>query len=154
MVRRICLKLIVLLFSIISYSCNNIDIKKEDLVGKYIAKDGAFIELYDDRTFIAKKVNLENIYGDWARNMIIDFEGQWSVEIYGKKIRVDLRSNYTYSDFGVKREYARLGKKISHKIGFNLDILGQGVFENNPPWDLFVWIGDPDDLNKYKFIRQ
>ena len=33
-------------------------------------------------------------------------------------------------------------------------ISGQGSNEDNPPWDLFIWKGDPDEMVKYKFIKQ
>ena len=38
-------------------------------------------------------------------------------------------------------------------IYFSLFISGEGLLDNKPPWYLFDYIGDPDELNLYKFTK-
>jgi hypothetical protein len=130
------LKLITLIF--ISYvlgGCNNTAPKAEYFVGTWKSKDGAVIELNRDFSFTAKQVNLSNIFFNMdGKNNRANFTGKWK---------------FTTDD--QKRKVIEVD---SNKYHFIFDISGQGVFENKPPWDLYIFIGDPDDMNKYKFKKQ
>jgi hypothetical protein len=33
-------------------------------------------------------------------------------------------------------------------------ISGRGINGNNPPWNIFIWDGDPDDMQKYEFTKE
>ncbi len=83
-----------------------------------------------------------------------DFSGNWEIVDTQKQKTIVIHSNSTYKDYNVNRTYTVNGIVNSHKVGFSLEISVEGVFEDNKPYYLFVWIGDPDDMNKYKFVKQ
>ncbi|MEF9477671.1 hypothetical protein OWR28_08040 [Chryseobacterium sp. 1B4] len=54
-------------------------------------------------------------------------------------------------DNGIKITYNLPKENIKGEI--ILYISGQGIKGNNPPWNLFLWDGDPDEMLKYEFIK-
>ena len=126
--------LTIVIFANALQSCDGIHPKPKDFIGSWKSDDGAIIELEKDSSFIAKQVNLSNIFFDKDnRNIKIDFEGRWEFTTdYKKKKIIKINSN---------------------KYSFSFEISGQGILERKPPWDLYIWIGDPDDMNKYEFKK-
>jgi hypothetical protein len=104
---------------------------------------------------MAKQVDYYNVYFEKEHEgKKLDFAGQWEIVKENKKSKLELHTDATFKDVGVDKTYTNNGEVRSHKLGLALEIAGEGVFENKPPWHLFVWIGDPDDVNKYKFVKQ
>ena len=147
---------LIFLFSVLLQSCNNSKPTEKDFVGLWKSNDGATIELKEDGSYSANQINYYNFFFDKElQNKTIDFTGTWSlIEARNGKRKVELKSNKTYQDFGVNKNYTINGESHSHKIGVSFEISGQGAFENTPPWELFVWIGDPGDARKYKFQKK
>lgn len=153
---KICIKILeVMLFTFLLQSCGRSQPIREDFVGIWKANDGAIIELKKDGSYIAKRINYYKIYSDEKlKNERLDFTGNWELANRGNNGKtIILYSSSTFSDYGINRTYTLNGKTYSHKISFNLDISGHGLLQNKPPWYLFVSIGDPDDMNKYKFVK-
>lgn len=114
-------------------SCGNPKFERKDFVGVWKAEDNATVKLNDDGSAIINKINLSNIF-DNKENQVVDFTGKWefTTDMYKKKVV----------------------KINSLKYTFDFYISGQGAFGNKPPFDLYVFIGDPDEMNKYRFVRQ
>lgn len=128
--------------------------KDEDFVGAWKAPDGAMIELKSDGKFIARNIDFSMIrYAESEFiNKQLSFEGKWYLSVTQKMI--ELESESTYADYGIENTYLNNGEKMSRKLGISFNIEGSGLLKNNLPWSLVVFIGDPDELNKYKFVKQ
>ncbi len=148
-------KYILIIFITVLCSCNKIEQPNKDyFTGVWEAEKGGKLNLNEDGTFTAKGINFNYIY-DY--DIIIDFNGKWKIDQYNykdKKLRILLESDYTYENFNFDNTYIKDEKEFSYEVGFSLIASGKGIFENKPPWELFTWIEDPDDMNKYKFIKQ
>ncbi|MFV0507367.1 MAG: hypothetical protein ACK5L5_11820 [Bacteroidales bacterium] len=114
-------------------SCSNLKFERKDFVGIWEAGDKATVELNEDSSTIIKDIDLSNIFYS-KTNETIDFSGKWefTTDMYKKQV---IRIN-------------------SRKYTFDFYISGQGTFGNKPPFDLYIFIGDPDEMNKYRFIKQ
>ncbi len=125
---------VMLLFQLL-FGCSHTKPERKDFIGTWKADDGATVQLKEDGSLIVNQINLSNIFFD-NKNPAnkIDFTGKWEFT----------KDNY-------KRQVIKVN---SSKYTFNFNTSGQGALENKPPWDLYVWIGDPDDMNKYKFVKQ
>lgn len=146
---------VAMLLSLLPQSCSDPEPKREDFIGVWKSDDGAVIELRIDGVYSAKQINYYNYDSEKEyENRRLDFTGRWEIVNEEKKLRLKLQSNATFKDFGINRTYTVDGQVYSHKIGLTFDIAGQGLLEDKPPWHLFVWIGDPDNVDKYKFEKQ
>lgn len=136
-------------------SCKKNNPNEDDFVGLWVADNGASVQFMKDKTFIARKIDFSKIYYEKEfEYKKIDFKGKWRLVNYPQKIgTIVLQSESTYSDYGIKHTYLVNGKEKSHKVGFSFEIGGRGLL-HKPPWLLFIWIGDPDDMNKYEFNKQ
>lgn len=108
-----------------------------DFIGTWTSEDGSKIILKKDSTCIVEQIDIGRLH-DYTENIKSSFAGKWSLEdednLGNKEYNIVIRqdSMYLYESFIVS---------------------GQGVLKNNQPWCFFQYIGDPDDLNEYKFIK-
>ncbi len=148
----------MILLLVILKGCNmsSMDIRQEDFVGVWKSIDGSVIEFKKDGSYIAKKINYNVFYPNKEfEKMTLDFTGNWKIINNSQQDnKLELNSNATFSDFGINDTYTIDGEDRSHKIGLSFEISGEGILENKPPYYLFIWLGDPDDMNKYKFIKE
>jgi len=131
-------------------SCSNPKFERKNFVGTWKSKDGAVIEIYENGKCKAVGLNHYNIHPfDQYKNQLLNFEGTWDFTNKGEpKLHLSYSTGKTY-------QYK--GDTNQSKNGFDFNIAGQGLLENKPPFDLYVFIGDPDDIdesNKYKFVKQ
>lgn len=129
------LKYIIVLVSILLVSCNKYNPKKEDFDnGVWKASDGATIFLNSDSSVTIKQINLANIFFEFNNNKpnYVDLTGKW-------KLTTDLNKHKVISI------------NSNNKYFFDINIKGHGIFEIKSPFDLFVYIGDPDEMNRYEF---
>ena len=134
-------------------SCNT-QLKDKDLVGLWKAKDGAVIELYSNGLYAADNIDFGKIKYPKVEfsDKKLSLRGNWRIDIASKKVEFESKS--TYADYGISNTYTYNGERKSHEIGMSFNIEGSGMSKNSQPWMLFVFVGDPDDLNKYVFIKQ
>lgn len=132
------------------------ELKKEQFTGSWESGDGAIIELREDGTYTARKLDFLAYccYDEIEDTMRFDMEGDWRIMEEGDRPILKLSSNQTFEDYGIEKTYTVDGKVLSYKIGMELNISGRGMLENKPPWHLFYWVGDPDDMNKYEFLKK
>jgi hypothetical protein len=143
--------LLLLLFQ----NCSNPELRREDFVGTWKSNDGAVIELREDGSYSAKRINYYNYFSEVKyENKRFDFDGRWKILDHKKLKQLELQSDVTFKDLGINSTYMIDGRVYSHNIGITFEISGQGLLEDTPPWYLFVWIGDPDSVNKYRFEKQ
>jgi hypothetical protein len=115
---------------------------KEDFSGGiWKADDGATVYLNKDGSAIINQINWLNIVSNGENEKKIDLTGKWefTTDLNNNKIiefSTDDKMNFPYNN-----------------MGFPFDIKGQGIFENKPPFDLFIYIGDPDEMNRYIFKK-
>jgi hypothetical protein len=132
---------IFLLLSILFQGCSPPKPQQIDFVGVWKADDGATLELREDGAYNAKNIYYYHIYShEEDENKKFDFSGTWELEERKDgKFKVNIRSTTEHNEYN---------------FGFTFEILGNGLLSNTPPWTLFVWIGDPDNMNKYTFRKQ
>lgn len=146
---------IAIMLSLFLQSCSSPEAQTQDFVGLWKSDDGASIEFRADGSYTAKQVDYYNVYFEKEhKDKKLNFAGQWEIVNENKKTKLELHTDATFKDVGVDKTYTNNGEVRSHKLGLTLEIAGEGIFENKPPWHLFIWIGDPDDMNKYKFVKQ
>lgn len=113
-------------------NCKNKETPFNNLVGTWTASDGAKITLREDSTCVIN--NLNGAYFGYEENL--NFKGTWNIEKGNIpiicKIFITSESNQT---------------------SITIYVSGKGLFGNNLPWHLFQYIGDPDELNKYRFTK-
>lgn len=128
------------------FSCNSPKIENTYFIGNWKADDGAEIIINKDGTCVLKSQNYNII--NTATNDLrkLNTNGTW-------KIEKDVNSGILFGiNEGIKITYGLEDLRGQGEIIFFIS--GQGFNEDNPPWDLFIWKGDPDEMVKYKFIKQ
>jgi hypothetical protein len=130
--------------------------KQEDFIGVwksesgqsilYLNEDGScsgeldsfFFRACHDADFYLNSIGIDR--GDLSKyNETKQFNGNWY---------------FNLKDFYHNQSYISILDETQN-INFALDIRGSnGILENKPPWYLFFYIGDPDDMEKYKFFKQ
>ena len=142
--------------SFIFINCGNQPVHKFDIVGLWESKDGAKIEIKENGNYIANNINYYNYDSKPEyKNKKFSFSGIWKLESNNKNItKLKLESNKTFKDFGINSFGTINGTIEYYKISISFEIQGEGIFKNKPPFFLFVWIGDPDDINQYKFVKK
>ena len=124
---------IILLFQLL-LSCSNPKPERKDFIGTWKSDDGAMFQLHEDGSITAKQINLSKIFfEDEMQANKLDFTGKW--------------------EFATDNYQRRIIKVTAGKYTFSFNITGQGITENKPPWYLFAWIGDPDEMDKYEFRK-
>lgn len=75
---------------------------------------------------------------DYSEESFANFDGKWYIR--------------AQDDLG-HDEYNIVIRQDSLCIYESFIISGQGLLKNTSPWYFFQYIGDPDDLNEYKFVK-
>lgn len=148
-------RFVAIMLSLFFQSCGSAEVQRQDFVGIWKSDDGAVIELKADGSYVAREIDYYKIYFENEhKGKKLNFIGQWEIADENKKSKLELHTDATFKDVGINKTYTYNGEVRSHKLGLTFEISGEGLFENKPPWYLFIWIGDPDDMNKYKFVKQ
>ena len=134
--------IMIIISSIFLFGCSSHQPTNEDIIGVWIADDGAIFEIKDDHTLVFQNVSGNKMFNGFREyaNRSFSGTGSWSLEQMNGRwiVRLGL-----YSD-GVTRG------------GFStrFDISGSNWLENRPPWYLFTFIGDPDNNERYSFHKK
>lgn len=126
------MKILILLIALFSFLSCREKMNDQDLVGVWKARDGAMVRLERGGVVIIKGMNMAMIWSN--ENKLADIIGEW-------KFTTDLNGN-------------QVVEINADKYNFSFFMSGQGVVGNKPPFDLYVFIGDPDDFNKYSFTKK
>jgi hypothetical protein len=118
--------------------------EKEDFNGGvWRADDGATVYLNDDGSAIINQINWSNIVsGGENKKNVIDLTGKWEFTTAFNNLKVIEFCTDHLGSFEMNGFYC-----------FSFDIKGRGIFENKQPFDLFIYIGDPDERNRYIFKK-
>jgi len=108
-----------------------------DFIGIWTAEDGCRITLREDSTCVVENLNIGILHG-YSKDSFHSFIGKWNVSSV----------NNTKCE-----EYNMIVESDSIYLHESFIISGQGLLKHTPPWNFFQYIGDPDDLNEYKFRR-
>jgi hypothetical protein len=128
------------------FGCQEPRFNNSDFVGIWQADDGARITIYEGGACVLNGLNnsIVGIAKDTTEKLNAD--GTW-------KIINNVNSGITGGiSTGLKITYTLMDRHGKGDIEFYIS--GQGFSENKPPWDLFIWKGDPDEMIKYKFVKQ
>jgi hypothetical protein len=126
-------------------ACNEPDFEIKEFVGVWKSDDNATITLNQDGTCTLIGLNNSVISIAKSESEKLNTEGTWTIV---KNINSGITGG---KSTGIKISYSLMDR--NGKGGILFYISGQGNSENNPPWDLFVWKGDPDEMAKYKFKK-
>lgn len=113
--------------------CNNPKPTFQDFIGTWTSEDGGEIILKEDSICIIKNIT----YSGYLDTEILSYKGKW-----------EFRDK---DDLGNKQYNVIVNKEGILSICFYIS--GEGLFSNTPPWYLFQYIGDPDELNLDKFTK-
>ncbi len=124
----------------------NKTLKEDYFIGTWRSDDNAKIVLKKDGKGELFNFNFKNVDSISKIDSILNGDCEWRfVQIYG-------RDQVTITCYdGDTIQY--LGKIVRTKFSINFNIGGTGLFGQSPPWNLYVFIGDPDDFNRYLFIK-
>ncbi len=142
-------RLILSVMSMFSMGCvgENESLKDDYFVGTWQSEDNAKIILNKNGKGELFNFNYENVNSIANKDSILNGACEWKFEqINGSSNQVVI----TYYDGGTIQY---LDKIVQTNLKINFQIEGTGLFGNKPPWNLYVFIGDPDDLNKYLFTK-
>ncbi|MGI9582578.1 hypothetical protein ACR1PO_15390 [Chryseobacterium sp. RRHN12] len=138
--------LLIIMGLILLYSCNEVKPKQNDFIGTWKSSDNAFINLNANGTCTLKSIDYYKISSfPKNKNKELNAEGTW---VFLENAESGIIDNI---DNGIKITYNLPKENIKGEI--ILYISGQGIKGNNPPWNLFLWDGDPDEMLKYEFIK-
>lgn len=115
---------------------------RNDIVGVWIAEDGGKFSFEEDGSFISENLSGSKIFYGFAKYEGVNFNesGTWALKKVSGGSVISL-------DFSIS-------EKLQGGFSTQLTVSGEGLLENKPPWRLFAWLGDPDDMNKYEFKKQ
>ncbi|EOA51788.1 hypothetical protein KSZ28_05820 [Bacteroides salyersiae] len=104
-----------------------------DFIGIWKSSTGGEIILQEDSICVIKNI----IYSGYLCTEMLSYKGKW-----------EFRDK---DDLGNKQYNIIISKEGVLFMCFYIS--GEGLFNNTPPWYLFQYIGDPDELNLYKFTK-
>ncbi|HRP89869.1 MAG TPA: hypothetical protein PKX92_07505 [Edaphocola sp.] len=135
--------------SLFSMGCvgENHSLNEGYFVGTWQSEGNAKIVLNKNGKGELFNFNYENVNSIANKNSILNGTCEWKLEQINGSNKVVI----TYYDGGTIQY---LNKMVQTNLKISFQIEGTGVFENKPPWNLFVFIGDPDELNKYTFTKE
>lgn len=120
-------------------NCTHKQFHFNDFVGLWHSDEGGVIILNEDSTCV-----IQNLNGKYfGYNDSLSYSGKWLLrekddngyDVYNIEIWSQDELGYT-------------------SLYISLKITGEGLFGTSPPWSLFQYIGDPDEINKYRFVKQ
>lgn len=139
------LKYILIAFLAIILSCTDSKTKKTDFIGVWKSSDEAYIILKKNGTCTLKGIDYYKISSfPKNKNKKLNAEGTWQFTEDAESGIIDNINSGVY----IKYELYDGGEG---EIVFYIS--GQGINGNNPPWNIFIWDGDPDDMQKYEFTK-
>ncbi|MFZ6663657.1 hypothetical protein [Peijinzhouia sedimentorum] len=126
--------------------CKEPKFNEADFIGVWKAEDGANITINQNGTCTLDGLNKSIVSIAKSDDEKLTTQGTWKL--------IDSVSNGVTGGIstGIKITYNLVDRE--GKGGVDFYISGQGFSENKPPWDLFIWDGDPDEMIKYKFVKQ
>jgi hypothetical protein len=139
-------KYFMLGFVLSLFACNEHNFKDVDFIGIWQADDGARITIKQDGTCVLSGLNksIVGIANDETEKL--NANGNWKMV---ENINSGITGGITT---GLKVSYDLMDR--NGRGGILFYISGRGINENRAPWDLFIWKGDPDEMIKYKFVKQ
>lgn len=139
-------KCIIIPILLLLIGCDNVDLKTIDFVGVWKSEDNSIIQLNEDGTCILSNLDKSIVSISKNENDKLTTIGTWKLT---EGIDNGLISGI---DKGIKITYNLMDREGKGGIVFHIS--GQGFNESTPPWDIFIWNGDPDEMIKYKFVKQ
>lgn len=126
--------------------CKEPKFNEADFIGFWKAEDGANITLNQNGTCTLDEINKSILSITKSDDEKLTTQGTWKL--------IDNVSNGITEGIstGIKITYSLTDKEGKGAVDFYIS--GQGLSESKPPWDIFIWNGDPDEMIKYKFIKQ
>ncbi len=124
----------ICIFSMFITGCNQFTSKTKLLGNKFCADDGATITFTSIDSCVIKNINWENVFNELANEL--DFQEEY---------------NSTW-------EYKGDNKIFIYTGDFMFDVYISSGLENSPFYGdgrpyIYIYIGDPDELNMYKFYE-
>lgn len=135
------IKKIILISNIlfIVNSCKNDVPNNKEVIGTWKSTNNTIFHFNSDNTFYAQKVPTK-VFSESENYSQKNFNGKGIWKINDKKLCIDL-------------EFTYISIRSGHLITY-LNFEGSGILENKTPWKkLFIWIGDPDDGNRYELEK-
>gem|GEM_PF-691027 len=142
MVRKNFINTITIIVMISLFGCKSYSPTAESIVGTWVAKDGAILQLNEDGTFETKNLSGNVIfeYDEEYKGLFFNETGTWRLGKDQGEWVVFLRFN--------------ISARLTGGFATQISVGGRkGFFENKPPWFLFLWIGEEGE-NRYEFTKK
>lgn len=137
---------IIYTFLLFLLGCNKPKFEAKDFIGVWKSDDGASITINKDGSCVLNNLNYNIINITVGEFEKLNTNGTWEIS---NEVNNGITGGVST---GLHISYKLIDRE--GKGGIDFYIRGQGLNENKPPWNLFVWSGDPDDNIKYEFIKQ
>ena len=134
---------LVTLASIFSLACSNKQPTENEILGTWRSPENAELIFKGDGTFAGNLIPAEFGFfpADSFRNVKFSGSGKWT-----------MRKGSTHWEVYLDFDKVNVNK---NGCAFPLLIAGEnGILENKPPWYLFVWKGEEEGGEKYKFLKK
>jgi hypothetical protein len=130
-------------FMCVFQGCSGSGVTHEEIIGVWIAEDGGEFLFNGDGTFAARNLPGRKVFKiEKYKEKIFSESGTWKIVNTSGKQWTEIALEFDNSD--------SLEGGFS---GLKLNISGTGIFENKPPWNLFLWI-DEAGGDRYTFRRK
>ena len=141
---RATLILYCLIFFSLFQSCSTKEPTKGEIAGVWKSKDGAIMNIKDDFSFNA--INIPIAY--YFRNS----EKKYEVEVFSGEGKWNINDGQTHWEIDIMFTRSSIGES---RFGNQLLLSGGGIFERSSPYkNIFIQVGDPDNNERYEFIKQ
>lgn len=119
---------------------NSIIILNDDNTCSGILEPEFFFDKEADPLKLESGFYNEKIFYELKNDTVIFKNGSWEYNLdkYNNRWKISILDNSSQP----------------RSINFSLFIEGSGILKNNHPWYLFIFKGDPDEYNLFKFIKE
>lgn len=121
-------------------ACSGTMPTKNEIIGKWKAEDGATFTFHEDGTFMTKDLSGGKMFkSNRYQGKKYSESGVWSIEQSQGRWVIELSFKSSAS--------------LAGGYATQLLVSGSGILENDPPWNLFVWVGEAGG-ERYEFEKQ
>lgn len=137
------MQILSIAFICVFQGCSGSEVTNEEIIGVWIAKDGGELRFNNDGTFAARNLPGSKVFKiEKYKGKIFSESGTWKIVSSPGKQWTEIAIDFNDSE--------SLEGGFS---GLKLNIAGTGIFENKPPWSLFLWISEAGG-ERYTFRRE
>lgn len=135
---------LIAIFSVLLQACGGNGPTPNDILGTWITRDGAILQMNSDSTFVGKLLLAQYFTFFTSKTEV---EGK---RVYGKG-RWKLEEGQGFAE--IKLHFTNMNNEEMNGF-YSVLVSGEkGALDNKPPWYLFLW-KDEEGGDRYKFVKK